>query len=88
MSSWRAFSTSIYGTQPQENWLDEVWNWYVELKNFSFVFVSENSSPWLSYNVHLWSMPVEFKHRHAPCHHLLPHVHQINHPQDQPQRCC
>ncbi|CEI66612.1 hypothetical protein FVEN_g10190 [Fusarium venenatum] len=44
----------------QKSWYDEMWTFYYEFKNFSFVF-KEGGEPWLSYNKHLWSIPVEFK---------------------------
>ncbi|KAF4450294.1 hypothetical protein F53441_6577 [Fusarium austroafricanum] len=44
----------------QRTWYDELWAFYYEFKNFSFVF-KEGGEPWLSYNRHLWSIPVEFK---------------------------
>lgn len=39
---------------------DELWLFYVEFKNFSFVF-KEGGVPWLAFNHHLWSIPIEFK---------------------------
>ncbi|RFN49328.1 hypothetical protein FIE12Z_6400 [Fusarium flagelliforme] len=44
----------------QKCWYDEMWVFYYEFKNFSFVF-KEGGEPWLSYNKHLWSIPIEFK---------------------------
>ncbi|KAM0561375.1 hypothetical protein ACHAPJ_003255 [Fusarium lateritium] len=44
----------------QGSWIDELWAFYLEFKNFSFVF-KEGGEPWLSYQRHLWSIPVEFK---------------------------
>ncbi|KAJ4133791.1 hypothetical protein NW768_005379 [Fusarium equiseti] len=44
----------------QKFWYDEMWVFYYEFKNFSFVF-KEGGEPWLSYNRHLWSIPIEFK---------------------------
>ncbi|KAK6724293.1 hypothetical protein SNK04_003124 [Fusarium graminearum] len=44
----------------EKNWYDEMWTFYYEFKNFSFVF-KEGGEPWLTYNRHLWSIPVEFK---------------------------
>ncbi|KAI5461955.1 acyltransferase family-domain-containing protein [Mariannaea sp. PMI_226] len=42
------------------NLLEDLRNFYLEFKNFSFVF-KEGGGPWLSYNMHLWSIPVEFR---------------------------
>ncbi|KAL7787383.1 acyltransferase family domain-containing protein [Trichoderma ceciliae] len=58
--SWHIFGMWINGTKTAENWRDEAWSFYTEFKNFSFVF-KEGGVPWLSYNFHLWSIPVEFK---------------------------
>ncbi|KAL1837151.1 hypothetical protein VTJ49DRAFT_4197 [Mycothermus thermophilus] len=38
---------------------EELWNWYVEFKNFSFVF--KDGWLWPSYNAHLWSIPYEMR---------------------------
>ena len=58
MTSWHAFGIWT-NAKHQANYRDELWNWYTEFKNFSFVFDS-GSEPWFSYNVHTWSIPVEF----------------------------
>ncbi|KAK7959345.1 acyltransferase 3 [Apiospora aurea] len=60
LSCWRALDLWIYDRTPQRTWVDEVWNWYIEFKNFSFVF-NMGGLPWFSYNFHLWSIPVEMK---------------------------
>ncbi|GLA02147.1 hypothetical protein AnigIFM60653_001546 [Aspergillus niger] len=39
---------------------EEVWNWYIEFKNFSFIFRG-GGEPWFTYNFHSWSIPVEFR---------------------------
>ena len=59
MSSWHLFRyrTDI---EPKSSYRDELWNWYCEFKNFSFVFRS-GGEPWFSYNFHTWSIPVEFR---------------------------
>ncbi|KKY14141.1 putative acyltransferase [Phaeomoniella chlamydospora] len=59
MSSWHAFGiwTSF---ERKINYRGEVWNWYAEFKNFSFVFRS-GGDPWFLYNFHAWSIPVEFR---------------------------
>ncbi|KAK3332345.1 acyltransferase [Cercophora scortea] len=44
----------------QSNYRDEVWHWYTEFKNFSFVF-NTGGGLGMSYNFHLWSIPVEFR---------------------------
>ena len=60
MTSWHAFGIRAAASEPQATYRDEVWRWYTEFKNFSFVFRS-GGEPWFTYNFHLWSIPVEFK---------------------------
>lgn len=59
LTLWHVFD--IWTIAKRENkYSDELWQWYMELKNFSFIF-SGGGSPWFTYNVHVWSIPVEFK---------------------------
>lgn len=59
MSSWHLFG--IYTEQVHERlYKDELWKWYCELKNFTFIFNGGNE-PWITYNFHVWSIPVEFR---------------------------
>lgn len=44
----------------QRTYGDEIWKWYAEFKNFSYVFRT-GGEPWFTYNFHVWSIPVEFK---------------------------
>lgn len=61
MLTWHAFGGLwVAGIKKQANMRDEIWWWYAELKNFSFIF-NMGGEPWLSYNFHLWSIPVEMK---------------------------
>ncbi|PSR92256.1 acyltransferase family-domain-containing protein [Coniella lustricola] len=61
MLTWHTFGGLwIDGAEKQGSMRDEVWWWYAELKNFSFLF-NTGGLPWLSYNLHLWSIPVEMK---------------------------
>ena len=62
MLSWRILGSPflVRGTKPQGSQLDEIWHWYAEFKNFSFVF-NRGGDPWFSYNFHTWSIPVEMK---------------------------
>ncbi|KAL4959063.1 acyltransferase family protein [Aspergillus stella-maris] len=46
--------------ETQATYRAELWNWYAEFKNFSFVFRG-GGDPWFSYNFHAWSIPVEFR---------------------------
>lgn len=43
---------------PERTWLDEVWKWYCDFKNYSFIF---NDSIFNAYNDHAWSLPLEFR---------------------------
>ncbi|KAK2067115.1 hypothetical protein P8C59_000876 [Phyllachora maydis] len=47
------------GFYPRSTFSEELWFFYAEFKNFSFVF--GGGSPWFSYNPHTWSIPTEFK---------------------------
>lgn len=59
MTSWHAFGIWTVGNH-QETYGQELWSWYTEFKNFSFIF-NTGGDPWFSYNFHVWSIPVEFK---------------------------
>lgn len=59
MTSWHVLRYRAY-PDPQRTYPDELWNWYTELKNFSFVFRT-GGEPWFSYSFHVWSIPVEFR---------------------------
>ncbi|RKU46392.1 hypothetical protein DL546_004765 [Coniochaeta pulveracea] len=58
MLFWQALW--INNAKPQGNLKDEIWNWYAEFKNFSFIFTT-GGLPWFTYNFHTWSIPVEMK---------------------------
>jgi peptidoglycan/LPS O-acetylase OafA/YrhL len=60
MTFVHAFGIWIDGLQAKGDYLQAAWDWYAEIKNFSFVF-NNGKVGWLSYNFHLWSIPVEFK---------------------------
>lgn len=45
---------------PQKSLRDELWTWYLEFKGYTWVF-NTSPAPWLSYNPHSWSIPIEFK---------------------------
>ena len=59
LTSWHLFRFRAV-PDPQRTYRDELWNWYIELKNFTFVF-RLGGDPWFSYNFHLWSIPIEFR---------------------------
>ncbi|KAK0620904.1 acyltransferase 3, partial [Immersiella caudata] len=56
----RACGLRAQGIQWQLGWWDEFVSFVDELRRYSFVF-DQTSSPWFSYNTHLWSVPIEFK---------------------------
>ncbi|TKA28435.1 hypothetical protein B0A50_03902 [Salinomyces thailandicus] len=59
LCAWHIFG--IYGNfVPEPNFGAGIWKWYIDLKNYTFVFRT-GGDPWLSYNPHTWSIPVEFK---------------------------
>ncbi|KAI9827427.1 MAG: hypothetical protein M1819_006968 [Sarea resinae] len=60
MTSWHAFNIWTASSEHQSSYRAELWNWYTEFKNFSFVFRS-GGEPWFSYDFHVWSIPIEFR---------------------------
>jgi peptidoglycan/LPS O-acetylase OafA/YrhL len=59
LTSWHALGLWT-DDEHESNYRDELWKWYAEFKNFSFVF-NLGGKPWFSYDVHVWSIPVEFR---------------------------
>ena len=43
---------------PESTYLDELWKWYCDFKNFSFVYKDNFFN---EYNFHLWTIPLEFR---------------------------
>ncbi|KAB5530395.1 acyltransferase family-domain-containing protein [Coniochaeta sp. 2T2.1] len=63
MLTWHLFGFGklyVSPAKPQSNLWDEIWHWYAEFKNFSFIF-NTGGEPWFAYNFHTWSIPVEMK---------------------------
>lgn len=60
LTSWHLFGIWTEDAKHADSWSEEVWWWYVELKNFSFVFRT-GGEPMFKYNFHVWSIPVEFR---------------------------
>jgi peptidoglycan/LPS O-acetylase OafA/YrhL len=61
MTSWHLFdirSGNPIAEQPESTYLGEIWKWYCNFKNYSFVFDGE---PTNLYNDHTWSIPKEFR---------------------------
>ncbi|KAJ9612514.1 hypothetical protein H2200_004111 [Cladophialophora chaetospira] len=59
MASWHAIGYRA-DPEPKSTFREDLWTWYSEFKNFSFVFRT-GGEPWFSYNFHTWSIPVEFR---------------------------
>ncbi len=59
MTTWHLFGYWNPACEPEATYGAEVWKWYVEFKNFSFVF--KEGHPWMGYNAHLWSIPLEMR---------------------------
>jgi peptidoglycan/LPS O-acetylase OafA/YrhL len=59
MTSFHLFGVRGW-PDPQPTYADEIWKWYTEIKNFTFVFRT-GGEPWFSYNFHTWSIPTEFR---------------------------
>lgn len=60
VTMWHLFGIWTSNTVAKSTYGEEVWNWYLEFKNFSFVF-RVGGEPWVTYNQHLWSIPLEMK---------------------------
>jgi peptidoglycan/LPS O-acetylase OafA/YrhL len=61
MTTWHLFnirSSNPIADPPERTFADEVWKWYCDFKNFSFIFTAE---PTNKYNDHTWSIPTEFR---------------------------
>ncbi|KAH9845292.1 Acyltransferase family [Teratosphaeria destructans] len=60
-TSWHVFgiSSSLGGSRrPEKTLLDEIWMWYCDFKNFSFLF---NDGYDNAYNANMWTIPLEFR---------------------------
>ncbi|KAI7552041.1 hypothetical protein KC331_g2151 [Hortaea werneckii] len=56
---WHIFG--IWGNFiPEPNFRAGIWKWYIDLKSYTFIFRT-GGEPWIDYNPHTWSIPVEFK---------------------------
>ncbi|KAF4843363.1 hypothetical protein CGCSCA4_v008228 [Colletotrichum siamense] len=60
MSFLHMFDIWVDNIDRMSTWREDVWAWYCEAKNFSFVFTA-GGGPFFSWNPHLWSIPVEMK---------------------------
>ncbi|TGO20741.1 hypothetical protein BPAE_0269g00110 [Botrytis paeoniae] len=61
LTIWHMFNLyPLPRSEHEKTWTGEVWKWYLETKNFSYIFRT-GGDPWFTYNVHVWSIPVELK---------------------------
>ncbi|KAK3390630.1 acyltransferase family-domain-containing protein [Podospora didyma] len=60
VTSWHVFGVWVQNIHPKGTLGEELWNWYREFKSFSFLF-RDGGDVWVSYNTHLWSIPLEMK---------------------------
>ncbi|KAI5274678.1 hypothetical protein E4T47_02188 [Aureobasidium subglaciale] len=61
MTSWHLLnirSSNPIAQMPEATYRGELWKWYCDFKNYSFVFQGE---AWNLYNDHTWSIPMEFR---------------------------
>lgn len=59
MASWHVLHIRT-AVEPQKTFYEELWKWYLEFKNFSFVFRTDGD-PWFTYSFHVWSIPTEMR---------------------------
>ncbi|KIH89804.1 hypothetical protein SPBR_00529 [Sporothrix brasiliensis 5110] len=60
VTSWHIFGHYWVSNSTQHATIgEEWWEWYVELKNFTFLF--KEGSIWVTMNTHLWSIPFEMR---------------------------
>lgn len=57
--SWHVFGIWNSSCDAKGTVREELWNWYMEFKNFSFLY--KEGWTWVSYNIHLWSIPLEMR---------------------------
>lgn len=44
----------------EKTYFGTLWKWYTEMKNWTFVFQT-GGEPWVAWNPHTWSIPIEMK---------------------------
>ncbi|EPE06426.1 hypothetical protein F503_02554 [Ophiostoma piceae UAMH 11346] len=57
--TWHFPGYTVSNCDQQSNLRDELWNWYAECKNLSFIY--KEGAIWLTFNVHVWSIPLEMR---------------------------
>jgi peptidoglycan/LPS O-acetylase OafA/YrhL len=60
LTSWHLFGIWIADVTQEVTYGGELYKWYAEFKNYSFMFTG-GGEPWLSFDQHVWSIPVEFR---------------------------
>ncbi|KAH8599008.1 acyltransferase family-domain-containing protein [Bisporella sp. PMI_857] len=60
MCSWHAFGIYTISPAQEKKFRDELWNFYITSKHWSFTFRT-GGDPWFVYNFPTWSIPVEMK---------------------------
>lgn len=61
MTCWHLFGWRYqvgFAKAPESKWWDELWVWYCDSKNFSYIFQNEPKS---AYSFHVWTIPFEFR---------------------------
>jgi peptidoglycan/LPS O-acetylase OafA/YrhL len=61
ITSWHLFDIYTLAPEHKATYGEELWNWYIEFKNFSFAFRTGDLGWMLSSQYHAWSIPVEFR---------------------------
>ncbi|KAF8859825.1 hypothetical protein BDZ45DRAFT_589198 [Acephala macrosclerotiorum] len=61
ITSWHLFGIYTLAPEHKATYREELWNWYLEFKDFSFVFRSGGSGWMLTSQYHAWSIPVEMR---------------------------
>ncbi|KPM38155.1 hypothetical protein AK830_g8412 [Neonectria ditissima] len=65
LTLWHVVGFDVHATKPQETWSAELYTWFRQFKEFSFVFSTHigpsGYSPRFDYNPHLWTIPIEMK---------------------------
>lgn len=62
LTLWHAFGLWCKPFVPQETYAAEVHKWFNEFKQYGFLHKSDKiTAPWLYWNLHTWSIPVEFR---------------------------
>lgn len=59
LSSWHVFGI-LADFIPESSYRAEIWKWYLELKNFTYIF-RLGGDPRFFYHKHTWSIPIEMR---------------------------